>query len=118
MVTLRNALRVLAWLLLAGLVFATLSPIDMRPSSPLPTQLERAVALMAVGFVFALAYPRRIVLVAAIVLGSTVLLEVLQLASASRHGRLIDVAVKLTGASAGLLAGWLLLRFRDRRPNS
>jgi VanZ family protein len=115
-VTLKLALRVLAWLLLAGLVFVTLSPINLRPISPLPTQLERAIALAAVGFVFVLAYPRRILLVALLVLGSTVLLEVLQLASPSRHGRLIDVAVKLTGGGFGLLCGWWIDRYwRQRR---
>lgn len=113
--TVTNALRGLAWLLLAGLIFATLSPINLRPISPLPTQIERALALALVGFVFALAYPRRIMLVAVIVLGSTLLLEVLQLASPSRHGRILDVAVKLAGGGAGLLAGWLLMRLR-RRP--
>ena len=77
----RLLLRVVAWLLLAGLVFVTLSPIDLRPISPLPTQLERAAALAVVGFVFAIAYPRRILLVALLVLGATVMLEVLQLAS-------------------------------------
>lgn len=105
-------LRVLAWLLLAGLIFVTLSPGDLRPVSPLPTQLERALALALVGFVFALAYPRRIVLVATIVLGATILLELLQLMQPSRHGRVIDVAVKLCGGAAGLAAGWLAARLR------
>ena len=50
--TFKTALRILAWLLLAGLIFATLAPIDMRPNSPLPTGAERAFALMLVGFVF------------------------------------------------------------------
>lgn len=113
--TLKTVLRIVAWLMLAGLIFATLSPIGMRPNSPLPTGAERAFALMLVGFVFALAYPRRILLVAALVLGSTVLLELLQLMSPSRHGRLIDVAVKLVGAGAGLTLGWLVVRFRARR---
>lgn len=110
------ALRVLAWLLLAGLIFVTLSPINLRPISPLPTQLERAIALAIVGFVFALAYPNRLIVVAALVLGATVLLELLQLMAPSRHGRLIDVAVKLIGAGAGLAGGWLLNRMR-RRPH-
>lgn len=109
--TLSTALRILAWLLLAGLVFVTLSPISLRPISPLPTQVERAVALMIVGFVFALAYPRRFVLVAAIVLGVTAGLELLQLVTPSRHGGWPDVAVKLLGGSLGLVGGWLLNRF-------
>ena len=109
------ALRILAWLLLAGLIFVTLSPINLRPSSPAGSEIERTVALMVVGFVFALAYPRQIVLVAIIVLGSTVLLELLQLVAPSRHGRFTDVATKLIGGGIGIAAGWQLMRLR-RRP--
>ena len=105
-----RSLRVIAWLLLAGLIFATLSPINLRPISPLPTQLERSIALAIVGCAFALAYPRNLPIVVAVVLGSTVLLELLQLFAPSRHGRVIDVAVKLFGASFGIAAGTLLRR--------
>jgi hypothetical protein len=111
-VTLSTALRALAWLLLAGLIFVTLSPINLRPISPLPTQIERAMALMVVGFVFALAYPRRLVLVAALVLGATAFLELLQLLTPSRHGGWSDVAVKLLGGSIGLVGGWLVNTLR------
>ena len=103
-------MRVLAWLLLAGLIFVTLSPINLRPISPLPTQLERAIALAVVGFAFALAYPRHLWVVALLVLGSTVLLEFLQLVQPSRHGRVIDVMVKLVGGGFGLAAGTILTR--------
>jgi VanZ family protein len=114
-VTSSTALRLLAWVLLAGLIFVTLSPINLRPISPLPTQLERAAALALVGFVFALAYPRHIWLVALIVLGSTALLELAQLVAPSRHGRLIDVVVKLAGGGFGLAIGWLINRARRAR---
>ena len=107
-----RALRVLAWLLLAGLIFVTLAPLDLRPVSPIPTQLERAIALAIVGFVFALAYPRSILLVAAIVLGATIVLELLQLLQPSRHGRFVDMAVKLTGGAAGIFVGWLFTKLR------
>ncbi len=103
-------LRGLAWLLLAGLVFVTLAPIGLRPHTPFPVQLERAGAVAIVGFVFALAYPRRIVLVAVLVLGATTLLELLQLAAPSRHGRVLDVVAKLTGGGLGLAAGWVTAR--------
>ena len=112
--TLSNILRILAWLLLLGLVFVTLAPIEFRPVSPLPTQLERSLALAVVGFVFALAYPRRLVLVATLVLGATVMLEALQLVEPSRHGRVLDLAVKLVGGSFGLACGYLLNRLRHR----
>jgi VanZ family protein len=110
-----TALRALAWLLLAGLIFVTLSPIGLRPNSPLPTQVERAGAVALVGFVFACAYPRRIWLVVLLVLGSTALLELLQLAAPSRHGRVLDLAVKLVGGGIGLAAGWALAHFASRR---
>ncbi len=116
--TLQNGLRVLAWLLLVGLVFVTLAPINLRPTTPAPTQVERIVALAVLGLVFALAYPRHIFLVALIVLGSTILLELLQLVSPSRHGRVIDVIAKLIGGGLGIGAGWLVTWLRRRRANS
>ena len=104
----QRGLRIVAWLLLAGLIFATLSPINLRPVSPLPTQLERALALAVVGFAFVLAYPRRLWVVVLLVLGSTLLLELLQVLSPSRHGRVIDVLVKLAGGGFGIVIGTLV----------
>jgi len=106
--------RVLAWALLAALVVVTIGPIDWRPVSHLPVQLERALALALIGFVFAVAYPRHLLLVGLVVLSTTVLLELLQLVEPSRHGRVVDAAVKLTGAIIGLAAGHLLNRLRHR----
>jgi VanZ family protein len=108
------ALRVLAWLLLAGLVFVTLSPISLRPVSFLPVQLERALALALIGLVFALAYPRRIFLVVFLLVGVTIGAELLQLFSPSRHGRLVDVMVKLLGVAAGLAIGYVVSLRRAR----
>jgi hypothetical protein len=107
-------LRLLAWLLLLGLVVVTVGPLSLRPVTPLPTQLERALALMLIGFVFALAYPRHVALVAALVLGTTVLLELVQVFEPSRHGRIVDVSVKLLGGGIGLAFGILLDRWRRR----
>ena len=112
--SLKLALRILAWLLLAGLVVVTIGPIEWRPISPLPVQVERATALAIIGFVFALAYPRHIVIVAVLVLGLTAVLEALQLVEPSRHGRIADITVKLIGGVFGLLSGWLTDRWRPR----
>ena len=112
--TTTTPLRILAWLLLAGLIVVTVGPIGWRPVSPLPTQVERALALAIVGFVFALAYPRRILLIAVLVLGTTAILEPLQVFEPSRHGRLIDALVKLAGACLGLLTGYLANRLWRR----
>ena len=99
-----------------GLIFVTLSPINLRPISPLPTQLERAIALAIVGCAFALAYPKRLAVVVVLVLGSTLLLELLQVLSPSRHGRVIDVVVKLAGGGFGIVVGTLVQRRWPFRP--
>ena len=51
----------------------------------------------------------------ALVLGSTILLELLQLLAPSRHGRVIDVLVKLVGSGFGIAIGALLQRLRGFR---
>ena len=109
-------LRIAAWLLLAGLIVVTIGPIGWRPVSPLPTQLERALALLVVGFVFAVAYPRHILLIAVLVLGTTAILEPLQVFEPSRHGRFIDALVKLAGGCVGLAAGYIFNLLR--RPHA
>ena len=106
--------RILAWAMLAALVVVTIGPIDWRPVSHLPVQLERALALALIGFVFAVAYPRHLLFVGIVVLSTTVLLEALQLVEPSRHGRLVDLMAKLAGAGFGLVAGHLLNRVRHR----
>jgi hypothetical protein len=98
-------LRVVAWLLLAAIAFATLSPIGLRPITEAPPNVERAAAYALFALVFALAYPRRLGLAVAIVVVSAVGLELLQLLAQSRHARLADVAFKLLGGGLGLTAG-------------
>jgi VanZ family protein len=116
-VTTQLLLRIAAWLLLLVLIFVTLSPIQLRPVTPLPVQVERSLALAVIGFVVALAYPRHIFVVALIVLGSTVALEALQALIPGRHGRVLDLAVKSVGGAVGVFLGWALTRPRRRRKN-
>lgn len=108
-------LRIAAWALLLGLVVVTIGPIEWRPISPLPVQLERATALMIIGFVFALTYPRHLVLVAILLIGATALLELTQVFEASRHGRWLDLGVKVFGGAVGLMIGYGVERLRGRR---
>ena len=105
-------LKCVAWLLLLGLVLVTIGPIGWRPISPLPTQLERALALMVVGIAFALAYPRHVVLVGLLLIGATALLELTQVFEPSRHGRWLDLGVKVAGGVVGLAIGTVLARLR------
>ena len=109
-------LRILAWSLLVAVAFATLSPIGLRPNSGLSPGVERVAAFLAIGLAFALAYPRHIWLVVAIVGGAAVGFELLQLTVPSRHGRWIDLGAKLAGGGIGIGVGWVLSRLRTRRP--
>ena len=99
-----NLLRFVAWAALALIIFSTLAPIELRPHSGLPVQVERLLAFVVVGFLMALAYPRHIILCAVLVLGAAMMLEVLQLVTPSRHGQGIDLVAKLVGGSAGIVA--------------
>lgn len=110
-----NRWQIAAWLLLAAIAAVTLVPIGWRPETGVPVQLERFTAFAALGLAFGLAYPRRLWLVALLLVGAALALEVLQLVVVTRHAGLRDVLAKLAGGGCGLLAGWVLMRAR-RRP--
>jgi VanZ family protein len=96
------------WLALAFIVVVTLSPIDARPVLARP-QFEHFAAFALLGLAFGLAYPARLPLVAALVVGSAFGLEVLQLLTPDRHGRVLDALVKATGGICGISAGQFIL---------
>jgi hypothetical protein len=70
---------VAAWTLLAFIAYATISPIQARPTLFASPSFERLAAFTVLGALLCLVYPRHIVLVCLIVLGSAVLLELAQL---------------------------------------
>jgi VanZ family protein len=94
------------WLALAFIVYATLSPIAARPVLA-GLQFEHFAAFALMGLAFGLAYPNRIFVVAAIVVGSAFALEALQLLTPDRHGRLLDALVKAAGGICGIGVGQL-----------
>ncbi len=113
----RMLLRVLPWLTLAFIVFATLSSLEMRPRIGNHVHFERFGAFWLLGFLFAAVYSRRIATVFLLVAAVAVGLEFFQLLSPDRHARLGDLLVKLAGGACGVAVGWLTLRllpgFRD-----
>jgi hypothetical protein len=108
-------LRISAWTCLAGIAFVTLAPLGFRPESGMPPQFERFAAFALVGALFAAAYPRYILFAALVVLGASVLFELLQLLAPTRHGTVFDATEKFTGGLVGLYAGWTVMRFSTRR---
>lgn len=104
----RILLKIVAWLTLAFIVFATVSPIDLRPHDFLPVDLDRALAFAVLSFLFVIAYPRHWKLCALLMVVATLPIEMLQYLSPSRHPHLIDAAIKAAGATIGILAGWMV----------
>jgi uncharacterized membrane protein YwaF len=100
-----------AWMLLAFIAYATVSPIQYRPTLTTSTSFEHLAAFAVLGALFCVAYPRQIVFVCLIVLGSAVLLEFAQLLTPDRHGRVQDAIEKLAGGAVGILAGRAILYF-------
>ena len=112
--TIQTILRAAAWLLLVAIAIATLSPLGLRPSTPLPVSIERVLPFIMAGLLFAFAYPRHIVLVAAFIIIAAIGLEYLQNLRPDRHGRELDAIVKVTGAMIGLSAGWVMVHLGVR----
>ncbi len=84
-------LKVLAWLLVAGLVAATVVPASERPVTGVPHNYEHFLSFAVSAFVFALAHPnlRPRPLYAAGV-AFTLALELMQIPLPTRHARLED----------------------------
>jgi len=80
---------------------------------PILSNLEHLAAFAVFGALFCLAYPRRIATVLILVIGSAVLLEVLQLLTPDRHARTLDALQKIAGGAAGVFAGRAIL-YLDR----
>lgn len=105
-----------AWACLIFIIYATLSSIDARPEltgvgfwKVSFTVVERFGAYTVLGFLFYLAYPNRIAFVCLLVLGSAVILELLQIIIPDRDARIVDALEKLTGGAAGILAARKIL---------
>jgi uncharacterized membrane protein HdeD (DUF308 family) len=109
----RKFVTVAAWTLLAFTAYATISPI--RPSLFTSSSLEHLAAFAFLGALFCLAYPRFTLLVCLIVVGSAVLLEIVQLLTPDRHGRIQDAIEKIAGGAAGIAVARATLNFEKAK---
>lgn len=105
----------LAWLLLAFILFVTVSPIELRPHTIETPDIDRAAAYLMAGLAFSLAYPKQWKLVAVLLIFGALAIEYLQYLSPTRHPRLHDASVKAMGAALGLLVGWVFNKWREAK---
>jgi VanZ family protein len=105
----------LPWIGLAIVAFVTLCPITLRPHIFDNSHIEHFSAFAIIGLMFCMGYPRQTVLIAVVVLGAATLLEVMQLLTSDRHGRIPDLEFKLAGAVVGIAAGKIAQKIAMRR---
>jgi VanZ family protein len=97
----RKYVLIVACLLLAFVVFATLSPIHLRPKTGHPN-LERFAAFLVLGSAYTLALPRRAGLVAVCLVVGAFALEAAQRWAPTRDPDVNDALMKALGALAGV----------------
>jgi VanZ family protein len=104
-----------AWACLLFVASATLSPIYLRPrlmetETAMIVALEHVGAFAVMGFLFSVTYTRT-TLVCLVVLGSAVILELLQLVVPDRDARVVDVVEKLIGGGVGIIVAKIICSF-------
>lgn len=101
---------------LAFVAFATLSPIELRPTTELGLGWEHLAAFAVIAAFLAFAFPKRVWQILLFVVLTAILLEIAQLYVPGRHARWIDGATKIFGSLIGVAAGWFIdRRFSARR---
>ena len=108
-------MRPLAWLVLAGIIFVTISPIGLRPHTVTTVDFDRALAYAVTGFIFVLGYPKQWKLIVLLLAFGAIAIEALQYFSPTRHARLHDGIIKGIGAAIGAMAAHALLKIRARK---
>lgn len=116
----RKLIAAAAWSCFILIIYATLSSLSRRPQLTsneweLIVFIERFGAYALLGSLFVLAYPRRITFVCLLVLGSAVLLELLQIFVPDRDARISDALEKLAGGVVGIWLADAVLTFPSLR---
>ena len=108
-------LAIAAWTAFTLIVFLTIAPLDMRPVVTADPNIERFVAFALVGLLFGLAYPRRLLADASLVMIAAGVLETFQLITRDRHGHIADAFVKAAGGAFGVAMALMILIMLERR---
>jgi VanZ family protein len=100
--------KIAAWASVGFIVYATLVPVEMRPTlGEIGANYERFAGYALASALLALAYPRHPLRVGILVVAIAIVLEFAQLAIPDRDARVVDALVKVVGGMAGMLAAAL-----------
>jgi VanZ family protein len=104
----------MSWIIFAAIVAMTLGPLNVRPTTPFSPNFDRLAGFLVLGLFFALAYPRRIYLLAFALVATAGGLEWAQSFVPGRDGRVEDFLFKAAGAIVGLVIAHLMQPTVDR----
>jgi VanZ family protein len=102
MTSMRTLVRVLAWILLIGLVVLTVVPASDRPVTGIQHDLEHFLAFALVACLFAVGYPTRPLGLALCGTAFTLMIELIQIPLPTRHARLEDFVFDTLAAWIGI----------------
>jgi hypothetical protein len=114
--TTRLVFQWLAWLLVVAVVIFTVAPVEFRPNTGAPPHLERFIGIALITGAFCLGYPRYRIGILILVIVAVGALEVAQDIIPGRHGKRLDLAIKVSGALLGGTAAILVDRRLKRAP--
>jgi VanZ family protein len=117
---LQRVVQIAAWLVLAFLIYATVSPLADRPNFLASTTIQHLLAYAALTILFCEAHPQRVRLIFLLVIAGILLLETAQVFLPDRHARIRDIIEKTTGAIAGICVAktWFYARVWRKRAQS
>jgi VanZ like protein len=104
-----------AWIAFALIVFATLSPLSLRPTVTANPNIERFASFGLLGLLFGLVYPRRLVAYLVFVITTAAVLETFQVLVHDRHAHLLDAVVKAAGGAVGIGVAFITMAQRAFR---
>lgn len=102
-IAIRKAIRSIAWILAAAIIYLSLVPPALRPETDLPHDFEHFGIFCVTGLAFGLGYQYRRALLAALLVCFAGAVEVAQLFAPGRHARLSDFIIDALAASVGVI---------------
>jgi len=104
--SIKLAAKVAGWLLLAVIVFLTLSAASYRPVTKVGHNLEHFLTHLVLGIFFGIGYARQWWLVALGLVALTAAVEFAQLFVPGRHARLKDFVIDARAVCLGVAIVW------------
>jgi VanZ family protein len=103
-------LKILAWVLVVGIVVVSVVPASDRPETGVKHNYEHLLAFGLVGLAFALAHSWRPMVLLSSGIAFALLVELAQVPLPTRHARIADFLVDAFGASLGITLACLVRR--------